>query len=247
METLRWERRDGVGWIFFNCPEVRNAVNLRMMDELEEWIEQWGSDPTFKVLVFAGDEKAFVSGGDLEEFRRLTTEEAVFPVMARMGRLLEKVRSLGKPTVAAVRGTAVGGGCEIAASCDFRVASQQAVFGFVQSRLGITTGWGGGSRLFEQLPKSQALYLLLSGKRVDARLLQQWGWIIKLFPEENFLTSVQSFAQELAQAPAEVIKAYMEMASGGWVDPVDREARYCARLWETEEHLRAMDAFLNRS
>ncbi|PTX65081.1 enoyl-CoA hydratase/carnithine racemase [Melghirimyces profundicolus] len=252
LETLRTVKQNGVGWIFFNRPEVRNAVNRLMMEELEEVLHSWSRDGGVKVLVFAGDERTFVSGGDLVEFQRMKREDEVYPVMRRMGGLLEKIRNLNRPTVAAVRGTAVGGGCEIAATCDFRLASPGTRFGFIQSRLGITSGWGGGSRLLEQLPRDRALYLLLSGERVEARKLHRWGWIFDLYPEEDFLESVQAFAESLTRAPMGAIQAYMEIADAfreqvSREELIDREARHCARLWETEEHLQAVDAFLRRT
>lgn len=251
METLRTEIQQGIGWIFFHRPEVRNAVNFRMMEELAEVLGGMREDDSVKALVLAGDEQTFVSGGDLEEFHRLKTADEVFPVHHRMGNLLEELRTFGKPTVAAVQGIAVGGGCEIAAACDFRIASDQARFGFIQSGLGITTGWGGGSRLLEQLPRNRALYLLLSGERVDARRLYEWGWITEVVPFAEFLPSVRRFVQSFTRRPLGVIQAYMELADATREgEPRDqlvrREARTCARLWETEEHVQAVEDFLNR-
>ncbi|SMO48440.1 enoyl-CoA hydratase/isomerase family protein [Melghirimyces algeriensis] len=249
MKTLLTEEKNGVGWVFFNRPERRNAVNFQMMEEMETTINRWQEESSIKVLVFTGDEQTFVSGGDLAEFHQLRTEQEIYPVMFRMGQLLKSIRHFGKPTVAAVRGIALGGGCELAASCDFRVASERARFGFIQSRLGITTGWGGGSRLLEQLPRSKALYLLLSGEHVDADQLFQWGWIYQLFSEAHFLDSVQSFAESISQAPVEVLKAYMDIADHRKKEESNEalEARHCAQLWETEEHRRAVNEFFSRS
>lgn len=252
METLRTKIQNGTGWIFFHRPEVRNAVNFQMMEELEAVLTRMREEDAVKVLVLTGDERTFVSGGDLAEFHRLKTEAQVYPVMHRMGKLLEEIRSFGKPTVAAVQGAAVGGGCEIATACDFRIASDQARFGFIQSKLGITSGWGGGTRLMEQLPRSRALYLLLSGERVDAQRLYEWGWITELVPFGEFLPSVRRFAESIVETPLGVIRAYMEMAEAfregaDREELVDREARSCARLWETEEHEQAVESFLNRT
>jgi enoyl-CoA hydratase/carnithine racemase len=116
MQTLITEQKNSVGWIRFHHPDVRNAVNLQMMQELEDVLTKWKSDTNVKVLVLTGDERAFVSGGDLTEFHKLKTADAIQPVHARMGRLLDVLERLGKPTIAAVGGAAVGGGCEIAVS-----------------------------------------------------------------------------------------------------------------------------------
>ncbi|SFS49720.1 enoyl-CoA hydratase/isomerase family protein [Marininema halotolerans] len=252
MKTLQVWKQNEVGWVQFYRPHVRNAVNQRMMDELESHLDIVKADNEVKVLVFTGDEQTFVSGGDLEEFHRLTKEEEVFPVMHRMGQLLERVRNIGKPTIAAIGGVAVGGGCEIAASCDFRLAAEGTTLGFIQSTLGITPGWGGGTRLLEELPRSQALFLLLSGKRVKASQLYEWGWLHALYPQDEFIKGVQDFAESVAQAPLPTIQALISLANdsrnGVSRDQLIRdEARHCAKLWESDEHHQAVEAFLTRT
>ncbi|OYD07838.1 enoyl-CoA hydratase/isomerase family protein [Paludifilum halophilum] len=251
MKTIKTEREAGTGWIIFHRPQVRNAVNTRMMEELEFQLDRWREDDEVKALVFAGDERTFVSGGDLDEFHRLTTREQVYPVMRRMGSILEQLRNFGKPTIAAVEGAAVGGGCEIAASCNFRLASEKAVFGFIQSRLGITTGWGGGSRLLEDLPRGEALYLLLSGEKVSAEWMFRRGWIHRVFPAASFHREVRRFVKQLTDCSLPVIRAYLDIdqarrEGAGEGELVDMESDYCSKLWESEEHTQAVKGFLNR-
>lgn len=252
METLQLERYRGVGHIRFNRPEVRNAVNLRMMDELERVLSEWREDDAVKAVMLTGDRQAFVSGGDLNEFHRLTREEEIYPVMARMGRLLTELQDLGKPTIAAIEGTAVGGGCEIAVSCDFRLASDHARFGFIQVRLGITSGWGGGTRLFSLLRRSEALYLLLTGEVIDSKTALSIGLIDRVYPVDEFEGAAWDFAERIASAPLGVIREYLALANrvhqGGmlWKEKIDLESRACARLWETPEHHSAVKAFLKK-
>ncbi|MDR6224822.1 enoyl-CoA hydratase/isomerase family protein [Desmospora profundinema] len=248
MNTLRTSIENGVGWIRFHRPHVRNAVNGEMMDELDRQLMVWKDDEEVRVLVLAGDEKTFVSGGDLAELHALTTEEDVYPVMHRMGRVLEVLRNWGKPTLAAVEGTAVGGGCEIAASCDFRLASDRASFGFIQSKLGITSGWGGGSRLLEQVPRDRALLWLMTGERFDAGTAQRWGWVTEVLPVDGFERGVQQFAERLTRTSLPVLRAYLELSRlPPKTDRVDWEARSCARLWESDEHMQAVEQFLKRT
>lgn len=252
METLQLERHRGIGHIRFHRPEVRNAVNLRMMEELEEVLSEWREDDGVKALLLTGDHRAFVSGGDLSEFHRLTREEEVYPVMARMGRLLAELQNLGKPSIAAVEGTAVGGGCEIAVSCDFRLASDRARFGFIQVRLGITSGWGGGTRLLSQLKRSEALYLLLTGEVIDSETALRIGLVDRVYPAGEFAGAAWDFAERIASAPLGVIREYLAIANrvrqGGmaWNQMIDLESRACARLWETPEHRSAVEAFLKK-
>lgn len=251
METLRLQRNQGVGWIYFSRPEARNAVNLQMMDEFEAVLAEWKQDDKVKAVVFAGDEHAFVSGGDLKEFHQLTTKEAIYPVMERMGQILQRIEQLGKPTIAAVEATAVGGGCEVAVSCDFCLASERASFGFIQRHLGITTGWGGGTRLLRRVGRSKGLYLLLTGERIDSQRALQFGLVDRLFPEEGFYESVQAFAERISSAPLPVIQSYMSIANGlkeglSGEKLLQMESESCSRLWESEEHYQAVEKFLAR-
>ncbi|MEW9034129.1 MAG: enoyl-CoA hydratase/isomerase family protein, partial [Planifilum fimeticola] len=227
---------------------------LRMMDELEEVLREWREDDAIKAVMLTGDRHAFVSGGDLSEFHRLTREEEIYPVMARMGRLLLELQDLGKPTIAAIEGTAVGGGCEIAVSCDFRLASDRARFGFIQVRLGITSGWGGGTRLLSLLKRSDALYLLLTGEVIDSETALRIGLVDRIFPSgEEFAGAAWDFAERVASAPLGVIREYLAIANrvcrGGLSrhEMAELESRSCARLWETPEHRSAVEAFLKKS
>lgn len=253
METIQLERYRSIGHIRFHRPEVRNAVNVRMMEELEQVLREWREDDAIKAVMLTGDRHAFVSGGDLSEFHRLTREEEIYPVMARMGRLLTELQDLGKPTIAAIEGAAVGGGCEIAVSCDFRLASDRARLGFIQVRLGITSGWGGGTRLLSQLKRSDALYLLLTGEVIDSETALRIGLVDRIFPSGEFVSSAWDFAERIVSAPVGVIREYLAIANrvrqGGmsWDKMIDLESRACSRLWDTPEHRSAVEAFLKKS
>ncbi|WP_170839808.1 enoyl-CoA hydratase/isomerase family protein [Lihuaxuella thermophila] len=251
MQTLLTSKQDDIGWIRFHRPTVRNAVNLQMMDELEQIIERFADDEEIGVIVFSGDERAFVSGGDLEEFHQLTGRE-IYLVMKRMGQILERIYQLDAITIAAVEGAAVGGGCEIVAGCDFCLASDQAKFGMIQVTLGITTGWGGASRLFRKIGTSRGLELLLTGEILTSVQAKEYGLINHIFPHERFTEEVAAFAKRLASVPAKVRKTYKQIArqvekgvSSSALYPL--EAKSCSECWGTEEHRRAVESFLNRT
>ncbi|GGE22724.1 2,3-dehydroadipyl-CoA hydratase [Marinithermofilum abyssi] len=251
METLKVYREGAAGWIQFNRPLVRNAVNRQMMQELEEQIRLWEQDDRVKVLVLTGNARGFVSGGDLDELHQHSTAEEVYPFMRRMGQVLHCLHQLEKPTVAAVQGAAVGGGCEIAASCDFRLASENARFAFVQSRMGITSGWGGGSRLLSQMDRGIALRWLLTGDWISAREAWEAGWVHQLVPDDSFTAHVQRFADNLCHASLGVITNYVRLVrasvQGAALESLaEMEARSCSQLWETEEHRQAVKSFLQR-
>jgi 3-hydroxypropionyl-coenzyme A dehydratase len=251
MQTLLISKQDGIGWIRFHRPEVRNAVNIKMMEEMENVIGKWANDEEIGVIVLSGDERAFVSGGDVEEFHQLTCRE-IYPVMKRMGEILERIYQLDAITIAAVEGVAVGGGCEIVASCDFCLASDQAQFGMIQVTLGITTGWGGASRLFRKVGTSRGLELLLTGERISSEKALESGLVDRILPHERFREEVAAFAKRLAGVPAKVRKTYKQIAR-----QVEKgvpssalfslEAKSCSECWGTEEHRRAVESFLNRT
>ncbi|MCS1350603.1 enoyl-CoA hydratase/isomerase family protein [Mechercharimyces sp. CAU 1602] len=250
METLRTSIKNGVGWVVFTRPHVRHAVNQEMMAELEEVIVAYESNTEVKVIVFTGDERTFVSGGDLSEFHQKETYEDIFPLMKRMNNCLQKLREIHKPTIAAVEGVAVGGGCEIAVSCDLIYASEHASFGFIQVLLGITSGWGGGTRLLQKIGTNKALPLLLSGERITSREAERIGLADRIFPSTGFLEMMQIEAERLTQASLPVIQAYMKMARA--VEEREErefflhESHSCSLLWESPEHRNAVDAFLQK-
>jgi enoyl-CoA hydratase/carnithine racemase len=252
MQTLIVRKIGEIGWIRFFRPDVRNAVNLTMMEELERVIHEWEKENRLKAIVFYGDKQSFVSGGDIAEFQRWTQKEEIFPVMERMGTLLERISQLDCLTIAAVQGAAVGGGCEMVASCDFCLASPQARFGMIQVKLGITTGWGGAHRLMRKIGTAPALELLLTGEVVSAARAKDWGLVDHLLSEESFLEEVEIFVTQLTQAPKGVISAYKKLVRQ-FVAGVDssvllkREAEHCADLWESEEHQKAVESFLSRT
>lgn len=252
MQTLLIEDKGELVWVRFYRPEVRNAVNQLMMNELEQLTEQWMNEEKVKVVIFCGDEHAFVSGGDLDEFHKRETKEEIFPVMKRMGALLSKWEQMDVITIAAVEGPAVGGGCEIASSCDFCLATESAVFGMIQVKLGITSGWGGASRLMYKIGVPRALDLLLTGKRITAKEAHELGLVDHLAETEDFRQVVEAYAKQIAAAPRKAIQTYKEIARKvkKGIPPADLfelEADSCSTLWETQEHRQAVEAFFKRT
>ncbi|TCS94648.1 enoyl-CoA hydratase/isomerase family protein [Hazenella coriacea] len=252
MQTLICSKRDGIGWIRFHRPEVRNAVNQQMMTELEQILDEWSIDPEIKVLVLIGDSKAFASGGDVAELHQLKTEQEIYPVMERMGRILERFNQSEKVTIAAVEGVAVGGGCEIVTSCDFCLASPSAQFGMIQVKLAITAGWGGATRLIRKVGKSEALKMLLTGEKISAEQAKQIGLVDSLVGSDAFVDEIEQYAKKFTQAPLSVIQAYKNLTNQ--MDGVQLnqplyqlEATHCSRCWESDEHHQAVESFLQRT
>lgn len=251
LETIQTEIRAGVAYLHFSRPEVRNAVNRRMMIELEDMLNRWEKDPEIQVIVLLGDKKAFASGGDLVDLHQLKKKEEIYPVMQQMGRVLSKLTQMKALTIAAVEGYAVGGGCEIAVSCDWIIASPSAKFGMIQERLGITTGWGGAGRLMRKVGVTRAEYLLLSGEIISAEEAERIGLVDRILVADDWREAIEQLAIKIAAHPEILRRTYQHLASlhreGRWV-PEDylREAESCATLWETERHRLAVEDFMRR-
>ncbi|TCP70447.1 enoyl-CoA hydratase/isomerase family protein [Baia soyae] len=253
METVMYHKKGDVAIVQFHRPTVRNAVNQQMMSELEQLLSEWEQDPQIKIIVFQGDKNAFVSGGDLEEFHQLHTCAEIEPIMKRMGGILERIHQLPALTIARVEGPAVGGGCEIAMSCDWVVASDHATLGMIQVRLGITTGWGGAARLMKKVGSSTAMNILLSGKRYSAREGMELGMVDFLLDEEDksFEDQFDHWLHPYTKLSCSLIRHYKQLAKqvekgASSSELFEREATKCGLLWETEEHRLAVDSFLIR-
>ena len=153
-------------------------IRLWWMDS-KNLLDQVEKDSTiaYAVITGAGDQ-AFCSGGDLSEYHSLRTAAEAFPMLSRMAGLLFRLATLPMPVIALVNGTAVGGGCELAMACDYRVVSSKAKAGFIQGTLAITTGWGGATLLFEKDGKHDRVFRLLSEAKVHtaAEMLEvEWA------------------------------------------------------------------------
>lgn len=251
METLRVEKQDGVATITLNRPEVHNAISMELVDELTAVLKDCETDTQVKVLIVTGTGKSFVSGGDLNQFIAVRGYEQSFPLLNKVTGLLSAIDHFPKPVIAMVNGAAVGGGCEFAGACHFRFASDQAVFGFVQISMHITTGWGGGSRLLDKLPESKALALLLTGERMSALEAKGYDFVDEVYPGEKLQEEVEKFARKIAAQPLVGIEGYMRMLH--WkreglpqAERIQKEVSQCADIWGTDEHVSVVQKFLRK-
>jgi enoyl-CoA hydratase len=236
-----------------NRQDVRNAIDYDVMEGLKEAIKTVRSDPSIKGLLIRGSgDEAFCSGGDLSVFHELHTKEQAFSMLSKMGNILYDLLTLNRPTVAVLNGTAVGGGCELASACDFRLAKAGGKFGFVQGRLAITTGWGGGTILLEKLPFDKASYLLYSAQIFQVEMGEEQGFIHKVLDQKNWEEEGIKWAETLIQnSSSNVLSSYKEMAINKWIltnvkERMLKEIKQCSVLWEGEEHHLAVNSFLQR-
>lgn len=247
------DEQDGVLLFTLNRPERRNAINDELMEGFKEVINYVHTHSSVRFLVITGaGEKAFCSGGDLAEFHSLVTEEQAFGMLSKMAEILYDWATLPVPTVALINGAAVGGGCEIATACDFRVVAREAKCGFIQGTLAITSGWGGATYLFERgLRHDRALKMLVDAQTYDSGQLEEVGWATKIYDGDKFV-ALNQFIEYMRKINPGVHKAYKEIEIRKWAEKnlkqrVMEEVAQCSKLWEGEAHAEAVNRFLSKS
>ena len=235
-----------------NRPLKFNAIDFGVMEELKDNLHMLHSNKELKAIIITGEgEKAFCSGGDIEVFKNIKTKSEAYDMLSKMGDILYQMMTFPVPTFALINGLALGGGCEIASSCDFRVAKQGVKVGFIQGELSITTGWGGATMLLEKLPYDNAMSLLISAKIVTADEAKDKGFLTEVIPEENFIQNAYHFIEQTLVKNSPVLRSYKAIKVEQWLQTnlysrMMSEINRCAELWEREEHHQAVEQFLLR-
>ncbi len=198
-----YEAKDGVARLTVNRPEKLNALDRQTMRDIDGAVGAAGDDPSIGVLVVTGmGDKAFVAGADIAELSSQTPVEGT--AYARLGQaVLGRLERLGKPSIAAINGYALGGGLELAMACTLRVASESARLGQPEVALGIIPGYGGTQRLARLVGPGRALELILTGEPIDAREAHRIGLVNRVVPQAEFAAAVETLARTiLTRGPA---------------------------------------------
>src|SRR6476620_6884150 len=183
-ETLLLERSDAYAVVTLNRPKVMNALNRALFAELDDAFAALANDSGVRAIILTGaGEKAFAAGADISELATLTAAERQ-QVALRGQAIFRKIETCGKPVIAAIQGFALGGGCELAMACTFRVASERARLGQPEVKLGLVPGYGGTQRLPRLVGKGAALKLLLTGDMVGAEEAFRMGLVDEVVPAE---------------------------------------------------------------
>ncbi len=246
-ENVLVDVRDAVAFVTINRPSKLNALDGATIRSLDLAFSRLAEDADVRGVVLTGaGERAFVSGADVEELRGLSTQEA--RAFAERGqRLLDRVEGLGKPVVAAVNGYALGGGCELALACHLRVASDNAVFGTPEVRLGLVCGFGGTQRLPRLIGRGRALEMLLTGDRVDTTEALRTGLVNKVVFRDRLATEAEVFVRRMIANSPRALRATLEAVHGGLERPLaeglEGEAALFAELIGSEDTKEGLQAW----
>jgi enoyl-CoA hydratase len=249
-ENLLYEKRDRIGFITFNRPKVLNALNRKTMEELNQILIGAREDEDVRVLILTGaGEKSFVAGADISELAVQTPvsgkETALFGQS-----VLHRLEALGKPSIAAINGFALGGGCEVALACSVRLASKTAKLGQPEVKLGILTGYGGSQRLSRLCGKGVAHELCLTGEMISADEALRIGLVNHVYEPAELLPAAEALAKKIiANAPL-AVKFTMEAIERGTEMPQEEgqflEATLFGICAATEDMREGTRAFLEK-
>jgi len=248
--TLLYEKEDGTGIIELNRPKDLNALNSEMLAELTALFADIEADDDVRVIIITGSgEKAFVAGSDVREMQPKTSLSIrEFHTANRI--LLEKIERLPKPVIAAINGFALGGGCELALSCDLRIAAENARFGQPEINLGLIPGAGGTQRLTRLVGMTKAKEIVLTGDLIDARTALSIGLVNKVVPQDDLMSEAKTLAQKLLTKSSAALSLAKAAINGGWnmtlPSGLDLEAQCFALCFATEDQKEGMSAFMEK-
>jgi enoyl-CoA hydratase len=248
-ETVLTRAEGGVGWITVNRPDVRNALNTQVLGDFRQALVEFRHDREVGVVVFTGaGEKSFAAGADISELRERTALDALSSTMQSV---YDEIEAYEKPTIAAVNGYALGGGCELAMACDIRIASANARFGLPEVTLSIIPGAGGTQRLGRLVGKGKAIEMTLTGQVIDAGEALRIGLVTQVAEDVEALADrVRGIAGKiLEKGPLAVRLAKLAIQAGSETDQktglvIERLAQ--AVLFETEDKREGTSAFLEK-
>ena len=251
--TLLLELDAPLAILTLNRPKVLNALNAEMLRELDECLIQLFANPAVRaILILGAGGRAFAAGADISELAAATTPDAGEQMARRAQRVFRRIETLGKPVIACIDGFALGGGCELAMACTFRLATPAARLGQPEIKLGILPAYGGSQRLPRLVGRSTALKLILTGDPIDAAEALRIGLLDEIVPgdREALLLRARALATQIAAMPPLAVAAAIEAVAFGADLPLEEatvlEAEIFGRLCATEDKREGAAAFLEK-
>lgn len=249
-KNLKIAQEGPVAVITISRSEVLNALNQETKEELSQLLQALNQDKTIRAIILTGSgEKAFCAGADIAELKSLDSKSGKARAIAGQ-KLTKQIDALDKPVIAAVNGYALGGGCELAMACDFRIASENAKFGQPEVNLGLIPGFGGTQRLPRLIGKGKAMELILTGDIIDAQVALRIGLVQHVVASEKLLETAKEIALKIASKGPIAIKLSKKAIHDGLQlnlsDGLNLEAELFAQICQTNDKAEGTAAFLEK-
>jgi enoyl-CoA hydratase len=249
-ENLLYEKKDGIACITFNRPKVLNALNRKTVEEFQQVLFDARDDASVRVLILTGSgEKAFVAGADINELAQQSPVNGKEFSIFGQG-VFHLLETMGKPSICAINGFALGGGCELALSCTIRIASKTAKLGQPEVKLGIIPGYGGSQRMARLCGKGVAHELCLTGEMITAEEAQRIGLVNHIYEPADLLPAAEAMAKKIIEKAPLAVKYCMEAIERGGEMPQEEglflEATLFGLCCATEDMREGTKAFLEK-
>lgn len=249
MEFINYEQEGFVGIITINRPKALNALNSTVLKELNATLDAVDLEKTRALVITGAGEKSFVAGADIAEMSTLTKAQG--EEFGKIGNdVFRKIETFPIPVIAAVNGFALGGGCEIAMSCDIRLCADTALFGQPEVGLGITPGFGGTQRLARLVPIGKAKEMIYAAVNIKADEAYRIGLVNAVYPLEELLPAAKKLAAKIAKNAPIAVRACKEAINRGLDENMDDaivlEEKLFGSCFETEDQIEGMKAFLEK-
>ena len=241
------ETRGNVGLVTLNRPQALNALNNALMVELMDALDAFDKNDAVGAMVITGNEKAFAAGADIKEMADKTAEQ-----MTRSDHIavFGRIRTIRKPVIAAVSGWALGGGFEVALSCDMIIASDSAKFGLPEITLGVIPGAGGTQRLVCEVGKTLAMEMILNARQIDAQEAKQAGLVNRVVPVSEYLNEALKLAEEIASRAPLAVRAAKQMIDHSYesflAQGLAEEKQVFYNLFNSDDQKEGMTAFVEK-
>jgi len=249
-QTLQYREDDAVATILLSRAQKKNSFNAQMRQEMANLLRDLAHKRGIRAVIITGGDEIFCAGADIGEIQGAISAEAAYQHAREFQVLFDQVESLPQPVIAAVSGYTLGGGCELALACDFRIASETARFGLPEIKIGAFPGGGGTQRLSRLIGIAKAKEIILTGEPISAQAALSIGLVMKVTPKEKLMEEVNGLAAQLAALPRLALQASkmlinrsqdVDLATG-----LELEARTFGGIAHTHDLAEGTRAFLGK-
>ena len=240
----------GIGQITINRPSKLNALNVKTIQELHDSLENLENNSDVRVIIITGEgEKAFVAGADISEFANFSVQEGAQLSANGQELLFDFVENLKTPVIAAINGFALGGGLELAMSCHFRIASDNAKMGLPEVSLGVIPGYGGTQRLPQLVGKGRAMEMIMTAGMIDAETAKNYGLVNHVVPQSELLEFTKGIASKIMRNSPMAVGKAINAINANYKDGIngfETEIKNFGKCFGTEDFKEGTTAFLEK-